>query len=197
VLRPDAASNLQANYYLALSQMKLSELNWHEAQEAAQKAKLVASPTVKFFAINIPLNQGLALTMAGQSQQGVANCRLAVDDARALGDPALLAPSLLALAQAQVEAKDYAGAKANALEAQQLFAAAGRHDYEWLGWLIAARASNATHESDQARDYGTRAQQVLAGLQSQWGNDNYNSYLNRPDVQLFRKQLEDLMAGRS
>ena len=197
VLRPDAASNLQANYYLALSQMKLSELNWHEAREAAQKAKLVASPTVKFFAINIPLNQGLALTMAGQSQQGVATCGLAVDDARALGDPALLAQSLLALAQAQVEAKDYAGAKANALEAQQLFSAAGRHDYEWLGLLIAARASNATHESDQARDYGTRAQQILAGLQSQWGNDNYNSYLNRPDVQLFRKQLEDLMAGRS
>jgi hypothetical protein len=95
------------------------------------------------------------------------------------------------------QAGDAAGAARTALEAREIFARAGRRDCEWLAWLIAARASKANGENDRARDYASRAQQVLSGIQQQWGNDNYNSYLNRPDVQISRKQLSEIVAGKT
>jgi len=94
-------------------------------------------------------------------------------------------------------AGDAAGAMNNALEAQQIFARAGRRDCEWLAWLIAARATKASGDTAKAREYATKAQEILSDIQQQWGNDNYNSYLNRPDVQLSRKQLSEILAGKT
>jgi hypothetical protein len=94
-----------------------------------------------------------------------------------------------------VQNGDATGALKNSLESQEVFARSGKHDYEWRAWLIAARASKSGGDSQKAHEYASRAESLLSGLQQKWGGDNYNTYLNRPDVQFSRKQLSELIAG--
>jgi predicted lipid-binding transport protein (Tim44 family) len=139
----------------------------------------------------------MAQTLSGAARQGETKCQQAVEAARQANDPAVLAESLLALAGTMAQVGDAAGATSNALEAQQIFARAGRRDCEWLAWLIAARASKASGDIDKEREFATKAQEILSSIQQQWGNENYNSYLTRPDVQISRKQLGEIVAGKT
>ncbi len=67
----------------------------------------------------------------------------------------------------------------------------GKQDSEWVAWVIAARASRSTGDTTKAQDFAKRAADLLAGLPAKWGAENYNSYLNRPDIQFVRKQLSE------
>ena len=140
---------------------------------------------------------GLAQALSGSSRQGQLKSQEAVDMARQSGDPFLLSDALLSLAEAMIESGNNAGALKNALESQELFARAGKKDGEWIAWLIAARASGSAGDSQKGGDYASRAQEVLSELQQKWGDNYYNSYLNRPDVQFSRKQLSEFIAGKS
>jgi tetratricopeptide (TPR) repeat protein/predicted Ser/Thr protein kinase len=195
--RADAPPNISASYYVVLARLALSQGHWPEAEAKAQRAQKLAGTELHGAAAEASFTICLAQALSGAAKAGEAKCQQAVEAARKANDPAVLAESLLALAAAMAQAGDAAGAARNALEAQEIFARAGRRDCEWLAWLIAARASKANGEDDRARDYASRAQQVLSGVQQQWGNDNYNSYLNRPDVQISRKQLSEIVAGKT
>ena len=197
VEKPDAPSNVSASYYLVLARMALSREHWPDAQAKAQKAEKLAGAELHGTAAEASLTICMAQAYSGAAKQGAVKCQQAVEAARQANDPAVLAESLLALATSMAQAGDATGAARNALEAQQIFARAGRRDCEWLAWLIAARASKANGDSDKAREYATKAQETLSGIQQQWGNDNYNSYLNRPDVQLSRKQLSEIVSGKT
>jgi hypothetical protein len=96
-----------------------------------------------------------------------------------------------------VEGSDTAGALKNSLEAQQIFARASNHDYEWLAWVVAARASRSAGDMQKAREYASRAESLLAGLQPQWGDENYNKYLSRPDVQVAKKHLSEIISEKT
>jgi serine/threonine protein kinase/Tfp pilus assembly protein PilF len=195
-LRPDAATNLIANYYVSLSRMRLSQQHLADAETNAKKGQMVALPKLKGSAIEAEFTICLAQTFSGNTRQGKTNCQLASDEARASGDPDLISQALLALAQNLAADAEPDAAVSSALEAQQLFARSGRKDNEWIAWTIAAVG---TRKSDpgKARDYASRAQQVFSSLQQQWGNDYYNTYLNRPDVQLSRKQLDEIVSGKT
>jgi tetratricopeptide (TPR) repeat protein len=192
----DAPANISASYYVVLARLALSEGRWPDAQAKAQKAQKLAGTELQSTAAEALLTICLAQALSGATKQGEAKCQQAGEAARQANDPAVLAESLLALAEAMAQARDAVGTARNALEAQQIFARAGRRDCEWLAWLIAARAGNSNGDTDKAREYATKAQEILSGLQQQWGNDNYNSYLNRPDVQLSRKQLSEIVSGK-
>jgi hypothetical protein len=183
-------------YYLAMARMALSERQFPEAMAKAQQVITLAGKqqnltTPGTFVL------GLARSASGAATQGQSRCLEAVEMARQTGDPGILSDALLALAEAMIENGNSAGALKNALESQQLFARAGKKDCEWLAWLIAARASRSAGDSQKAREYSSRAQEVLSALQPEWGNDNYNAYLNRPDVNFSRKQLSEFIAGKS
>ncbi|HKP47140.1 MAG TPA: tetratricopeptide repeat protein, partial [Pyrinomonadaceae bacterium] len=189
-LQPDAAKNLVAFYHVSLAHLRLSQGQAAQAQREAEKAQ-AAGTKVMGFEVESNYTIGAAQVLAGDRSRGEKTCQKAVDDARNVGDPDLLTQSLLFLADSKVRAGDFPGAAKDALEAQQLSARSGRHDCEWIAWLIAARASVANRESDKAAGYITHAKEILAGLEQQWGSDYYNSYLKRPDVDTFRKQLEE------
>ena len=197
VEKPNAPHNSSASYYLVLARIALSRERWPDAQANAQKAQHLAGTELHGIAAEASLTICVAQALSGAAKQGKMKCEAAVEAARQANDPAVLAESLLALAAAMAQAGDAAGATRNALEAQQIFARAGRRDCEWLAWLIAARASKASGEEEKAREYASQAQQILSGLQQKWGHDNYNSYLNRPDVQLSRKQLGEIDSGKT
>jgi len=63
---------------------------------------------------------------------------------------------------------------------------------EWQALLIAARASEDLDDKSHAHEYAIRANDTLSKLEQRWGSQDYTSYLSRPDIQRFHKQLEQL-----
>ncbi|MEP6570362.1 MAG: hypothetical protein ABJC10_11375 [Acidobacteriota bacterium] len=47
-------------------------------------------------------------------------------------------------------------------------------------------------DKSRASEYTTRAQDSLSKLEERWGSDYYKTYLRRPDIFRFRKQLYEL-----
>jgi tetratricopeptide (TPR) repeat protein len=194
VEKPGAPSNISAAYYLVLARIALSRENWRDVQSYAKTAETLAgSSQLHGAAAEASLTLCLSQVFSGAAKQGAAKCQQAVDAARQANDPAVFGESLLAQAEASARAGDADAATKNALEAQQIFARSGRRDCEWEAWLIAARACRASGDIEKTREYASKAQQVLSSIQQQWGDDSYDSYLNRPDVQLSRKQLSEIV----
>ncbi|HAF22087.1 MAG TPA: hypothetical protein DCK93_04105 [Blastocatellia bacterium] len=194
--RPDAAKHLSSLYYVAMARLALSERRFPEAQANAQKALDLAGSQVKSAVIAATFTIGTVLAFSGAPRQGLIKCQEAVELARQSGDPFLVSEALLALGEVMAQNGDTQGALKNSLESQEVFAQAGKQDSEWLAWLVAARASRSAGDTQKAQEYATRAQDLLSGLQQKWGTDNYNFYLNRPDVQFSRKQLSEFIAGK-
>jgi serine/threonine protein kinase/Tfp pilus assembly protein PilF len=194
---PEAAKNLSYGYYLAIARMALSERRFADAHAKAQQALTRASTQIKIAAIEAASTSGLAQAMSGASLEGKNKCLEAVEIARKLGDPSLLAEALLALAEAQVENGDSVEALKSSLEARELFARFGKQDSEWLACLIAARATRSRGTNPKAVEYASSAEQLLSGLEQKWGKDYYQTYLNRADVQFSRKLLSELLAGKT
>jgi tetratricopeptide (TPR) repeat protein len=195
--RADAAKNLSYGYYLALARMALSERRFAAAKANAQQALTRAGAQIKIAPVEAASTSGLAQALSGASREGKNKCQEAVETARKLGDPFLLAEALLGLAGSEVELGDSAEALKSSLEARRLFARFGKQDSEWLACLIAARASRSRGDDPKAREYASSAEQLLSGLEQKWGKDNYNTYLNRADVQFSRKHLSELLAGET
>jgi hypothetical protein len=55
--------------------------------------------------------------------------------------------------------------------------------------LIAAQAKRRLNEDAVAHDYAATAAAHLSNLEQRFGSEAYNGYLKRPDVQQFRKKL--------
>ena len=170
--------------------MALSERNFAEALSNSQKSLTISASQLKRLEVTATFTSGLAETMSG-SGSGRLKCDQSVNSARAIGDPLLLAESLLTLAEAQLQKPDAAAALKSALEAQQLAARIGSPEAELTAWLIAARASRAVGDFSNAHDYATRADKLLRSFEQMWGSADYNSFLNRPDIQLSHTQLND------
>jgi tetratricopeptide (TPR) repeat protein len=179
-------------YYISTARLALSERKFDDAQKNAQNALSVGtSPPITETAL-----MGWAQVLSGAAQAGRLKCQKAIDLMTASTDPALASEARLALAEALLQTGDSAGALKTSLDAQQTFARLGKQDSEWLALLIAARARNRAGDVRQAQEYATRAETLLAGLQQKWGNDNYQSYLGRPDIQFYRSQLNELLAHK-
>jgi GH15 family glucan-1,4-alpha-glucosidase len=79
------------------------------------------------------------------------------------------------------------------LDVQKIFAQSGQKDSEWRALLIAARASDLAGDKVAAQDYASRADKACSELAQKWGAESYESYLRRPDIQLYRTQLAQIL----
>lgn len=195
--KPEASKNVVAWFHLAGARIALSERNWPEAEAKAQQAVAVGGSEFKDVAIEAAHIRGLARVFSGRIRDGRVDCEQAVRTARETAEPALLANSLLALSHAYLQSGDSAGALKASLESQEMFSRLGALDREWVAWLIAARASQSAGQTQESTEYAIRAENLLRGLQQKWGAENYNSYLNRPDIQFYRKWLSGFPLGKS
>ena len=118
----------------------------------------------------------------------------AVVMAKSLNDPATLANAQLALAEVLLSGGDLNGALNNASAAQEIFAKLGRTASEWRAVVLIARGRRNTGDKTRASEYAVRAKDLLSRMEQSWGAENFNSYLRRPDVQRYRKQLDQLSA---
>ena len=133
---------------------------------------------------------GLALALSGAKAKGKQSCIEAVEMASHASDPRLLSIGLLALAETLFESGDSQGALTDGLRAQELFAHTNQQESEWRSCLIAGLASQQLGNLEAARDQGLRASKLMSDLQGRLGTDHFNGYLNRPDSQFYRNQLD-------
>jgi tetratricopeptide (TPR) repeat protein len=196
VERPNAAPNLSASYHIAVARIALSERKFPEAITESQQSLTLAGTQLKRTAIAATFTSGMAQAASGNSA-GRSKCEQALEVARQLGDPTLLSESLVTLAQVQLQGGDAAGALKSSLESQEMFGRAGNEDGEWIAWLLAATACRSLGDSQKMREYAALAEKVLGSIQQHWGNDNYNSYLNRPDIKLLYTQLNQLLVQKT
>lgn len=186
---------LLAFIYLAQANMALSQRNFGEAKTKAAQAQAAAGEQNKTTSAEARRVLGMAQTFSGAPAVGIATCKDALASAQAVGDPWLISNAQLALAAALLEGGDAAGALAGAQEAQSSFARSGQKVSEWRAWLVASQASRRAGNQEAARDYATRATNLLAELQQEWGAEVFNTYQSRPDVQEGRKLLGGFSAS--
>jgi tetratricopeptide (TPR) repeat protein len=177
--------------HLIRSRMALSQGQYPEAKKEAQ---LALEGDYRDVVVQAKATMGLAQALSGSAAEGRKLCEEAFTAAQALQSRALITSSQLALAQAMLLNKDNAAALQTASEAQKIFGQSGQKDSEWRALLIAARASDAAGDKSAARDYASRAEAACNALPQMWGADSYESYLRRPDIQIYRKQLAQIHA---
>jgi tetratricopeptide (TPR) repeat protein len=130
----------------------------------------------------------LAETLGGAPSRGKPRCDDAARLAAETGDPLQVSMTRLALAEALLEAGDAAGARANALEAEEFFSQSGRLESDWRALVIAGKACRLAGDVAAARDFFARAAAQLTLLEESWG-EAAAGYLSRPDVQRLRREL--------
>ncbi len=182
---------LSAQIYQIEAVILLSERHFPAARAKAEQALALAGtqyPAIAFVAKRVI---GTVQVSSGAASEGRKLLEETVEKAMRADDPEPLSALLLALAGAMLEDGDAQNALTTALRAQESFARSKQHESEWRAWLVAARASRRTGDQVKAQEYASRAAELLSGLQPKWGDDNYTSYLARPDVQYYRNQLSE------
>ncbi len=178
--------------HLIRARIALSERRWPEAQASARQAlELARPPQLKPTAAGAEAALGLASALSGARADGRRWSEAAVELANQLNDPSVLAKALLARAEVRLETGAAQNALTDALKAQAEFASAGGQESEWRAWLIAGRASQQLGDGAGAHAQFARAQSIFAGLRERWGAEAFNTYLARPDIQLYRRQLDE------
>ena len=185
---------LLALAYLSQAQMALSKRRFAEARTKSQQALESATNQFKETEIRANSTLGLVRALSGTPRDGRLLCERAVTMAREAGNPKLLSDALLSLAEALAESRDPQNAMKVALEAQGRFALSAQLESEWRAWLIAARASQLAANESAMRDYASHAVNVLSNLQRKWGAEPYLTYSTRPDVQIYRRQIDQMLA---
>jgi tetratricopeptide (TPR) repeat protein len=177
---------------LILSQIALSQVRFPEAKTRAEKVFETAGTEFKTAALGAKMVMGSVQSQSGATAAGKQAAVQALDMAKELKDPAQLAQAQLGLAEATLLAGDFVTAASNAKQAADTFARLGQQASEWHALLIEAQATQNLGDKNAARAYAMRARDTLSKLEQRWGNENFNSYLRRPDVQRLRKQLDQL-----
>jgi len=192
----EIANRPEANYkavlawvHLTNAQMALSQRRYDEVKKEGQLALEVSAAQFPDVTLQTKYCLGRAEAFSGAPQVGRKLGDEAVAMAQKLKSPQLISAALLALAEVMLTANDAKGALENSLAAKNIFGRFGQQDSEWRALLIAARASELTGDKSAARDYGTQADGLCAGLEQKWGKEAYAGYLTRPDIQIYRSQI--------
>ena len=187
---------LQTAVDLVEAEMSLSNRKFSEAVTKSQEALILGGPQDKVAAVQGMCLLGLAKALTGRAVAGQRSCQEANEAATKLGDPLLLARSQLALAHASLLSGDSKRSLENARLAQTFFAGAGLQESAWRAQLIAGLASQKLGDSDNAKLCFASAREQLSSLEKKWGAEVFKSYLARPDIQLYRRQLDQSSSVR-
>jgi tetratricopeptide (TPR) repeat protein/predicted Ser/Thr protein kinase len=182
---------------LAAAEIDLSQERFPEAKDKAEKLLAGAGTQFPEISVNGRRVLGMAQAYGGAAAAGKTKCAEGVELAKQLNDPWQLAKAQLALAETMLLSGDTQGAFSNALQAQEVFARFGQQASEWRALTVAALASGKLGDKNKAQEYALQANNSLSKLEQRWSKDNYNTFLSRPDVQRFRKLLDQFTGSRA
>jgi tetratricopeptide (TPR) repeat protein/tRNA A-37 threonylcarbamoyl transferase component Bud32 len=185
---------LEASVDLAEAEMALSMQKFNEAEPKAKQALDLTGTQDQQLAAQAKIVIALSQTRLGRAVAGLALCQQARDTAATQGDPLLLAQSQLCVAEAAFLTGDNKRALENASLAQTFFSNNGMAESGWRASLIAGVASQKTLDHDNAQIYLKSANDTFSSLEQKWGAETFKSYQARPDIQFYRRQLEQNLA---
>ncbi|HEY0348359.1 MAG TPA: protein kinase [Pyrinomonadaceae bacterium] len=180
--------------HMSRARMAVSQTRYAEAKKEAQLA-LGLSEKFPDVALQAKSSMGLAQANSGSLADGRKTCEEALTMAQTLKSQPLITSAQLALAEVMLLSKDTSAAIQTANDAQKIFGQSGQKDSEWRALLIAARANDLAGDKSTARAYASRADAACNALPQVWGVDAYQTYLRRPDIQMYRKQLAQILTG--
>jgi tetratricopeptide (TPR) repeat protein len=172
--------------------LRLSQQDYKGAKAKSQQVLSLTGAQYKSLAIEAKLTLGLAQTRSGAPRTGILSCIEAVDLAKTTDDPKLLSNALLAYAEALLGIGQAQQALETTLQAQESFARYEQQESEWRAWQIAAQAKRWSGEITAALQYASKADKLISTVEQKWGIEVFNSYLQRPDIQHFRNQLDQI-----
>ena len=161
----------------------------------AKQALDLAGGENKGVAVEANNLMGLSQALSGRAAAGLALCQQASDTVVSLTDPLLRAKSQLALAEVALIAGDAKRAVESAREAQTFFANSGMMEPNWRAWLVAGLASQKIVDHDNAQLYLKNANDAFSSLAQKWGAETFKTYQARPDIQFYRRQLDQSSAS--
>src|ERR1051325_6706491 len=91
-------------------------------------------------------------------------------------------------------AGDPQAASTNAQQAANAFSQLGQQESEWRALTVAAQSAAKGGDKIKAHEYALKAKDRLSGLEQRWNAESYRTYLNRPDIERLKKEL-DLLAN--
>ncbi|HEU4593534.1 MAG TPA: tetratricopeptide repeat protein [Pyrinomonadaceae bacterium] len=175
--------------YVGRAWLELSRGAYSEARGRAEEALALGGnqPSVVIEARSVLC---LAAARTGSAAKGKASCEESLEKSKKASDPWLVSNVELALAEALLAAGDAGAAKEAALRAYVIASPAGRFDSAWRALALAGAASRRAGDDGGAIDNCSRAKELLAKLESEWGSKAMTDYLMRPDLQTLRKELD-------
>lgn len=186
---------LWGRLYSVKAPMALSQREARNAIKDAEQAIKLDPSRTRHPAIEAMFTLGLAQFSSGDRRRGTQTCEQAVEMARNSGNLRLLLQALLALSEIQIDSGDAKSALANATTAQQLAQQTSLPESEWRALLLTGRADQQLGNYPNAREKLSKADSLLSSLRERFGAENYNSYLNRNDVMMYRGQLQKASAA--
>jgi tetratricopeptide (TPR) repeat protein len=186
---------LQAAIDLVEAENSMNDRKFIDAETKAKQALDLAGAENKGVAVEANNLRGLSQALSGHAAAGLALCQQASDTVSSLTDPLVRARSQLALAEVALIAGDAKRAVESARQAQIFFASSGMTESNWRAWLIAGLASQKILDHANAKLYLKNANDAFSSLEQKWGAETFKTYQARPDIQFYRRQLDQLSAS--
>ncbi len=193
--RPESGyRQLLATVYINQAGLEMSQLRLSRAESKSRKALDLAGQTDRQMAVQGRCVLGLAQALSGRARAGSALCAEAVELAKGVNNPRWLSDALLSLSEAARLDGDPRNAVAYALQAGEFYSRRGQQHSEWRALLSAAAAEYVLGDRINAREHASRAAALLSNIRQGFGDIAYATYLSRPDVQGYSRQIEALLA---
>lgn len=185
-------------YALALinvgkARLELSKMQFRNAIELSNKALKYEKEDVSDARISALFTLAEAQALAGEKQKSLATGQKVVEMARQLKYPYYLNQALYSLALSQYVNGKYGDALKSATEGHNGLKTLNK-DFEGYKMLaIAANSSDKLGDKSGAKTYAEQANASLTSLKTKFLESDFNHFLNRPDIQSERKQLENIL----
>lgn len=185
---------LEAEIDLVEAEFALSSREFADAEAKAKQALDLAGSQDKQLAVKANTLIGLAQARSGRAASGLATCQRASESAASLGDPLFVTQAQACVGEAALLSGDAQRAIESTGQAQTFFSKNGLVESNWRASLITALANEKLLNHENAKRYLKEANDAFASLETKWGGEAFKSYQTRPDIQFFRKQLEQISA---
>ena len=183
-------AGLQAQILLVEAETSLNERKFADAETKAKQAMDLAGGQDKAVAVAAQNLIALSQANTGRAAAALTLCQQASNTAASLGDPLLVAQSQLALAEIALLAGDWKRSVDNAGAAQKFFSNNAMTESSWRAALFAGLASQKLSDRTNAQTYLKTANDDFGSLAQKWDEQTFKAYQGRPDIDYYRKQLE-------
>jgi tetratricopeptide (TPR) repeat protein/tRNA A-37 threonylcarbamoyl transferase component Bud32 len=157
--------------------------------ERALSSKIPITPETQVQLLSV---RGLAQVRSGSVKHGLEDCRAALKQAMEQAKTGVPAASL-SLAEGLFRSDSLQEARSRTQDALAMFHAVGQRDSEWRSLLLLGLIARHSGDVSAAREFASKAMDILDGIDHNWMSQDSNSYRCRPDVQRARSQLAILM----